>query len=72
MQTMDYHRLLGAAKAQSLTQKQLAQAVGVTESTMSLKLRGKYPFTSREIRGIVECLHIPPEEIGSYFFTPKV
>lgn len=72
MQCMNYNQLLGTAKAQGFTQKQLAHAAGITESTMSLKLKGRYPFTSDEIRSIVEYLHIPPAEIGAYFFTPKV
>ncbi len=72
MQGMDYNRLLGAAKARGLTQKKLAQAAGMAETTMSLKINGRYPFTANEIRNIVDVLHIPPEQIGAYFFTQKV
>ena len=69
---MNYDELLGKTRAMGLKQKDLAVAAQMTESTMSLKLAGKYPFTADEIRRIVEKLGIAPEQIGTYFFTQKV
>lgn len=72
MQAMNYDKLLGAARACGLKQKDLAQIAGMSAATMSLKISGRYPFTADEIRSIVARLGVPPEHIGEYFFTPKV
>ena len=69
---MNYDKLLGAARALGLKQKDMAKIAHITDRTMSLKISGRYPFTSDEIRQLVEHMKIPPERIGEYFFTPKV
>lgn len=72
MQPVDYSNLLRRAQARGLTQKGLAAVAGMAESTLLSRLDGCSPFTTREIRRMVDWLEIPPEEIGVYFFAEKV
>lgn len=68
----DYSKLLGRIKECGYTQKTLAKEIGITESSMSLKLTNETPFKQIEIRLICKVLKIQDNEIGVYFFTPKV
>ena len=68
----DYSKLLGRIKECGFTQETLAKEIGITESSMSLKLTNKTPFKQIEIRLICKVLKIQDNEIGVYFFTPKV
>lgn len=68
----DYSKLLGRIKEFGYTQETLAKEIGITESSMSLKLTNKTPFKQIEIRLICKVLNIPVSEIGVYFFAPKV
>lgn len=68
----DYSKLLGRIKEYGHTQDTLAKAIGITESTMSLKLNNKAPFKQVEIRMIAKVLEITDSDIGAYFFAPKV
>lgn len=69
---MDYSNLLRRAQSRGLTPRALAAVAGLTENSLSLRLNGRVPFTSPEIRRLVAWLEIPPEEIGVYFFAAKV
>ena len=68
----DYSKLLGRIKECGYTQETLAKEIGITESSMSLKLTNKTHFKQIEIRLICKVLKIQSSEIGVYFFTPKV
>lgn len=68
----DYSDLLGRIKKFGLTQEMLAEEIGITKTTMNLKLNNKAAFTQTEIEKIRKALLIYREEIGVYFFTPKV
>ena len=68
----DYSKLLGRIKECGFTQESLAKHVGITESTLCLKLNNKANFRNLEIFLISEALNIASCEIGVYFFTPKV
>lgn len=68
----DYSKLLGRIKEFGFTQETLAKKIGITEASMSLKLNNKANFKQKEIRLICKVLKIPCNEIGVYFFTPKV
>ena len=67
-----YSKLLGRIKECGYTQETLAKEIGITGSSMSLKLTNKTPFKQIEIRLICKVLKIQGSEIGVYFFTPKV
>lgn len=68
----DYSKLLGRIKEFGHTQESLAKEIGMTKATMSLKLNNKAFFTQPEIEKIRRILCIPHDQIGAYFFTPKV
>ena len=68
----DYSKLLGRIREFGFTQETLARKIGITKASMSLKLNNKANFKQNEIRVICKILKIPDDEIGVYFFTPKV
>jgi transcriptional regulator with XRE-family HTH domain len=65
----NYSKLLGRIRECGLTQEQLAKAIGKNKSTISTKLNGRYPFTTKEIDDICRVLNISNDEIGTYFFA---
>lgn len=68
----DYKKLKGRIVEKFGNQSNFAEKFGVSENTMSLKLNNKVRFTSDDIIKAIELLDIPPEEVGTYFFTQKV
>lgn len=68
----DYSELSGRITAKFKTKKRYAKAAKMPASSLSMKLNGKTPWTSTDIYTAQIKLEIPPEEIGKYFFTPKV
>ena len=60
--------LWGLLKSKRLTQKELANRIGITNQTLSLKMSGKVQFKQKEIKKISEVLDIPQNKIGEYFF----
>ena len=65
----NYSKLLGRIKECGLTQERLALAIGKDKSTISSKLNGRFPFTTKEIDSICKVLNISNDEIGDYFFA---
>lgn len=73
MPEMDYTQLLNRARECGyLTQKELACAANISEGQFCQKILGNYAFKQTEISTICELLKIQAEDIGQYFFTPKV
>lgn len=68
----DYSELLGRLKKYRMTQGDLANAIGIREATLSLKLNNKAFFSQPEINKICEILDISKEDIGLYFFVQNV
>ena len=66
----DYSKLRGKIKECFDTQKSFAQALGISERALSLKLNNKVFFSQDEIEKICSLLNIL--DIGSYFFVQKV
>jgi lambda repressor-like predicted transcriptional regulator len=71
-QKMDYSQLRGRIREKCGSEGTLAEKIGISHPTLSVKLNQKFAFTSREIQKIADILGIPTEEIGRYFFTQKV
>ncbi len=67
----NYSKLLGRIREKGLTQELLAKAIGKDKSTLNYKLKGRFPFTAKEIDDICKELDIPNSEIGEYFFCTK-
>ena len=68
----DYSKLNGLIVEKFKTQVLFAKAMGISKSTMSLKMTNKSAFTQEEIYDACLLLNINQKEISSYFFTPKV
>lgn len=68
----DYSKLLGRIKECGYTQEKLAQAIGISESTMSQKLNNRANFYHPEMQKMIDLLNIADAEVGSIFFTEKV
>lgn len=68
----DYSKLLGRIKECGLTQERLAAAIGISASTLCLKLGNNSFFTQKEIKNTCKVLNIPDCDAGVYFFTERV
>lgn len=65
----DYSKLLGRMREMSYTQEKLAIAIGINESTLNAKLKGKSYFNQDLINKICKVLDITVSEIGTYFYA---
>lgn len=72
MISFNYSKLRGKIKEVFNTQAAFAKEMGMSTTSLSEKLNNKVEFTQKEIERAIELLHIPPEEITLYFFTPQV
>lgn len=70
--SFEYNRLKGRIVEKVGSQKALAEKLGISEIAFSKKINGINRFSSDDIIKITEILNIPKEDIGDYFFTPKV
>lgn len=68
----NYSKLRGAIKEKYNTQYCFANALGLSERTLSLKLCGKINWKQKEIIRACDLLKIPYEKITTYFFEEKV
>ena len=68
----DFSLLTGRIIAVFGSRQAFAEAVGISKGTLSMKLNNRSRITFEEVIKWAELLSIDPEEIGLYFFTPKV
>lgn len=68
----DYSKLSGKIVEVYGTQARFAEAMGLSERSISLKLNGKVPWKQPEIVRACEMLGIELTEMPAYFFTMKV
>ena len=59
----DYSKLLGAITEKCGTQAEFANAMGVSERSISLKLNNKVSWKDNEISKAVEVLGLDPKDI---------
>ena len=71
MPKMDYSALRKRIRSEGHTLASLATEIGMAEATLCQKLNNNYAFDQRNIVSMCEVLHIEPENIGSYFFSPE-
>lgn len=67
----DYSKLLGRITEKFGTQAEFANAMGVSERSISLKLNNKVSWKDNEISKAVEILEVNPKDIPAYFFKYK-
>lgn len=68
----DYSKLSGKIVEKFCTQAKFAEAMTLSERTVSLKLNGKIDWKQNEITKACELLGIAVSEIPAYFFNLKV
>lgn len=70
----DYSKLTGRIIEKFGTRKAFAAAIVLSENSLSQKLSGKMAITTDDIKKwcLPEFLDISCDDIGVYFFTPKV
>ena len=68
----DYSKLIGRIFEKEYTFETFAEIVEISLYTLSLKLSNKANFKQGEIDKICKALDICINEVGVYFFTPKV
>lgn len=68
----DYSKLLGRMRECGYTQEKLAQVIGISKSSLNLKLKNKANFYHPEMKKICEALNITGEDVEAVFFTLKV
>ena len=68
----DYSKLRGRVAEKSMTQKSLANAIGITPTAMSNKLKDGQGFKAEHIKKMCQALDIADDKIGDYFFGQKV
>lgn len=65
----NHSRLRGKIKECGLSESQLAKEIGMTRTSLSDKLNGKFYFKTVEIYNICNVLGIELKEIDYYFFA---
>jgi len=67
----DHSKLRGKIFEKFRSQRQFAQALGISPATLNYRLSGKLPFTAPEMFKAIRLLEIDPSEISKYFLTPR-
>lgn len=65
----DHSKLRGKIYEKFRSQRQFAQALGISPATLNHRLSGKLPFTAPEMFKAIRLLEIDPSEISKYFLT---
>lgn len=68
----DYSKLSGRIVEKFNNRKNFATAMGMTQAALSGRMTGRTPFRQAEIVRAADLLGIGAQEIGMYFFDPKV
>ena len=69
---MDYRKLKGRIKEVYDRHEDFAVALGISPTSLSLKLNNKREWTSGEIATACNLLNVPLTEAHLYFFRVKV
>lgn len=72
MQEYEYSKLRGKIKECFSQQSELAQQLGISDTSLSNKLNNKTAFDQDEIYKIINMFDLNAEEALAYFFTLKV
>lgn len=68
----DYSKLSGKIVEKFSTQAKFADAMGLSERSISLKLNGKVGWKQAEITRACELLSLSLTDVPSYFFDMRV
>ena len=65
-------KILNRIRELRMTQKDIADRLGIKQSTLSLKINNKRPFYIDEALRMAKMLQISDDEFGSYFCAKEV
>lgn len=68
----DYRMLRGKIREVFETQDAFSKAMGLSNTSISLKLNNKVEWTQQEINRASDILKIPEDKVYNFFFTEKV
>ena len=68
MTAFDHSKLLGRMREMNLTQEETARKIGITDTSLRNKLKGRTCFTQGEIFALTMLLDI--DDVRAFFFTP--
>lgn len=68
----NYSKLRGKIREIFNTQSAFSKAMGMSTTSLSVKLNNNVEFTQKEIEKAVYLLKIDKEELPAYFFTLEV
>lgn len=66
------NKIKGRMRELGLTQLDVANALGVKQSTANQKINNIRPFDLEEAEKLSALLNISPDEFGDYFFAANV
>lgn len=69
MREYNYSLLLGRMKEKGYTQEKLAKSLGISETSLNLRLNNKLNFRQDEIIAASDILAIPRDQLEAYFFA---
>ena len=64
-----YPKLRGRIIEKYGNMKNFSERIGISETTMSLKMTGKRGFTQKDVFDWAEALDIDLSEVGDYFYA---
>lgn len=65
----DYSKLKGRIIEICGSQGVFAERMGVSEQTISSKLKGRYRFSQNDIEKAIQILNLTKDDIPTYFFN---
>lgn len=65
----NYSKLLGTMREKGITQKVLAEKIGVSETTFNQKLKNNSEFKQSEMYSILNYLELNLNDVTEYFFV---
>jgi hypothetical protein len=68
----DYRMLRGKIREVFETQDAFSKAMGLSNTSISLKLNNRVEWTQQEINRASDILKIPEDKVYNFFFTEKV
>lgn len=68
---MNKNGLKGLIVMAGLSQRKLAELMGISKNTLNSKINGKHPFNTDQIDAICDILHIESDLLKAQIFLSK-